>query len=208
MQIIKKKLEEALSKALQDKGKRKFKQSVEMIINFRAIDFTKPENRLNVDVVLPAGRGKRNKVAVIGSDAIASEAKKVADKFIHVNEVPNIPAKDVKKLAKEYFFLAEPRAIGIVAKHWGKVLGPRGKIPKPLVGELKKAVESVRDLVRIQTKGKYLPTVQALIGTEEMSVDKLLENAEAVLNEIKKKIPEGNIKSIYFKLTMGKPVKV
>ena len=210
MHIKTENIKEAVEKALKERKKRKFLESLELIINFRGIDFTKPENRINIDVILPNGKGKKaNKLVVVGSEALVSQAKKLGvEKPILTTEVPNISAKEVKRLSKEHFFLAEPKAIGIVAKHWGKILGPRGKIPKPLIGDIKKAIEQARKIVRIQTKGKYLPTIQAFFGEEEMDVAKLVENAEAIINEIKKKIPEGNIKSMYVKTTMGKPVRV
>ena len=42
----------------ENKGKRKFKQSVELAVNFKDIDFSKQDNRLNLDIILPNGRGK------------------------------------------------------------------------------------------------------------------------------------------------------
>ncbi len=210
MEIKKEKIKEGIAKALEDKGKRKFTQTMELIVNFRGIDFTKPENRLNLNIVLPKGKGKKeNKVVVIGDESITHEAKKLgADKVFNIEEIGNVDAKELKKLAKDHFFIAHPKAMGLVAKHWGKVLGPRGKIPTPILGDLKKAIENARKLVKIQNKGKYMPVVQAGIGSEDMNVDDLVENAIAVLEEITKKIPQGNIKNVLFKLTMGKPVKV
>jgi large subunit ribosomal protein L1 len=62
--------------------------------------------------------------------------------------------------------------------------------------------------VRIASKGKYLPVAQAFIGTEKMTPEELVENAETVYEAIKNKVSEGNIKSMYVKLTMGKPARV
>lgn len=70
-----KKITEAITKALEDKGKRKFTQSVELIVNFRGIDFTKAENRLNIDVILPKGRGKEQPVVVFADGQVALDAK-------------------------------------------------------------------------------------------------------------------------------------
>ena len=71
----KKKLQDALTKALEGKGKRKFTQSVELIVNFRGIDFTKPENRLNLDIALPKGKGgKEPKIAVIGDASLLDQS--------------------------------------------------------------------------------------------------------------------------------------
>jgi ribosomal protein L1 len=41
----------------ENRNQRKFEQSVELAINFRGIDFSKQANRLNVQVLLPNGRG-------------------------------------------------------------------------------------------------------------------------------------------------------
>ena len=205
-----KKLEEAVKKALEDKGKRKFKQSVELIINTRGIDFTKPENRLNLNIVLPRGRGKQLKVAVFADGEVADKAKKAgADLVITSDKIEEYKDKGkVKELAKKYALLAEPKLMGLVAKTCGQYLGRKGKLPRPLVGNVESMVKSARDSIRIVSKGKYLPTIHALIGSEDMEASALVENAEAVLEGIKSKVPEGNIKSLYVKLTMGKPVKV
>ena len=73
----KKKLLEAIKKALEEKGKRKFRQSMELIVNMRGIDFSKPENRLNLDIALPAGKGgKEPKIGIIAEQALADKARK------------------------------------------------------------------------------------------------------------------------------------
>jgi len=207
----KKKLTDALSKAMEEKGKRKFTQSVEMIINMRGIDFSKSENRLNIDIVLPKGKGGKGlKSAVFAEPAMADQAKKAgADLIIGPGDIPGWAEKSkAVDLADNYFLLAEPKLMGAVAKSLGQFLGKRGKLPKPIVGDVKGLVERSKNSVRIVSKGRYLPTAQAFIGTESMSVDDLLENAEAVYDAVKNKVKEGNIKSVFVKLTMGKPARV
>jgi large subunit ribosomal protein L1 len=206
-----KKLAEAIKKALEDKGKKKFKQSVELIVNMRGIDFAKSENRLNLDIVLPKGKGgKELKSAVFAEGNMADEARRAgADLVIQPNDIAGwaAPAK-VKDLANNYFLLAQPNLMGVVAKSLGQSLGKRGKLPKPVTGNLKELIERSKKSVRIVSKGKYLPVAQALIGTEIMEAEELLDNAETVYDAVKNKVNEGNIKSVYVKLTMGKPVKV
>ncbi|MBU0532894.1 50S ribosomal protein L1 [Candidatus Micrarchaeota archaeon] len=207
----KKKLEEAVNKALEDKGKRKFSQSVEIVINMRSIDFSKSENRLNLDILLPKGKGgKELKSAVFAEGSMADEAKKAsADLVIGPNEITAYADKTkAVDLAENYFLLADPKMMGVVAKSLGQFLGKRGKLPKPITGNIKELIDRSKKTVRIVSKGKYLPTAQTIIGTETMSLDDLIENAEAVYDAVKNKVKEGNIKSVYVKLTMGKPAKV
>jgi ribosomal protein L1 len=203
------KIKDGITKALEEKGKRKFEQSLEMIVNFRAIDFSKPENRLNINLALPKGKGKPNKVVVVGSEPTTHEAKKAGANFtVTADQIESFSKKEVKKLAKDHLFLVEPKFIGMVAKNWAKILGPRGKNPIPVVGDIKKFIDGTRNNVQVQTKGKYLPTVQAPIGTEKMGVEDAMANARTIFDAVTKKIPTGNVRSVYFKLSMGKPQKV
>ncbi len=209
--IDKAKMKSAIEKALEDKGKRKFVQSVEMAVNFRGVDFSKAENRINIDVPLPKGRGKKeNKVVVVCDENMETAVKEAgADLVILPDELPSYAdKKKLKVLAKDHVFLVQPQLMAQAAKHMARFLGPRGKVPKPLVGKPDEAIARAKRSVRLATRGKFLPTIHCFIGTEDMSVDELLENAEAVLDAIKTKVPEGNIKSIYFKLTMGKAAKL
>ncbi|MEK6976930.1 MAG: 50S ribosomal protein L1, partial [Candidatus Hydrothermarchaeota archaeon] len=42
--------------------KRKFRQSVDLALTLKELDMSKPENRINEELVLPNGRGKEVKV--------------------------------------------------------------------------------------------------------------------------------------------------
>lgn len=205
-----KKLVEAIKKALEERGKKKFKQSVEIIINMRGIDFSKSEHRLNLDIALPKGKGgKELKSAVIAEASMADEARRAgADLIITPNEIASYAEKEkVTDLADHYFLLSQPSLMGQVAKSLGQYLGKRGKLPKPIIGNVAELIDRSKKSVRIVSKGRYLPVVQALIGTEIMNPEELLENAEAVYEAVKTKVNEGNIKSVYVKLTMGKPAR-
>ena len=205
----KKKLKDAINKALEDKGKKKFTQSVEIIINMRGIDFSKSENRLNLDIVLPKGKGgKEPKTAVFAEEAVGSEAKKAGALVIPPSEIDSYKdAKKLKELTSDHVLLAQPNLMGQVAKSLGQMLGKMGKLPRPIVGKVGSVIERTMKSVRIRSKGKYLPVAQAFIGTEKMEVDDLLENAEAVYDAVKAKVSEGNVKSVYVKLTMGRPAR-
>lgn len=206
-----KKLAEAINKALEEKGKKKFKQSVEIIINMRGIDFTKSEHRLNLDVVLPKGKGgKEHKSAIIAEAAMADQARRAgADLIITPDQIAAYAAKEkATDLADNYFLLAQPNLMGQVAKALGQYLGKRGKLPKPLMGNVAELIQRSKNSVRLVSKGKCLPVAQALIGTEIMTTEELADNAEAVYEAVKNKVTEGNIRSVYVKLTMGRPARV
>ena len=97
-------LEKAIEELKTKSKKRNFTQSVDLVMNFTRIDFTKPDNRIDVDVLLPAGRGKAMKIAAIVGDELIVEAKKVADRVLTKDDVTRIGAdkKAVKKLAEDY----------------------------------------------------------------------------------------------------------
>ncbi len=211
MDLDKNKIEAAVQKALEDKGKRKFKQTVEMALNFRGIDFTKPENRVNMEIVLPKGRGKPNNLVIISSDDVVYNLKKKFKEGVLLLTLADAEAmdkKEVKNLAKTSYFFVDPKLIGQVAKIWGRILGPRGRAPRPLIGNPEQAINRAMNTIRLQNRGKYLPTLHTVIGVEDSKVEDLVENAITVIEELSKKIPTGNIKSVYFKLAMGKPAKV
>ncbi|MFH0713817.1 MAG: 50S ribosomal protein L1 [Candidatus Micrarchaeota archaeon] len=207
----KKKLLQCIEAAVtQGHGKCKFQQSVEIAVNFRDVDFNKPENRLNLDVVLPY-TAKEPKIAIFAEGQLGIDAKGVCDKVISQAEI-ELYAKD-KKMQKELFsytLISSTQLMPVVGKTLGQLLGARGKLPRPVMPgmNLKDLVNRVKRSVSIKTKGKYLPTVHVMIGNEATPKDQLLENLQTILEAIEKKIPEHQISSIYIKTTMGPAVKV
>ncbi len=208
----KKKLIQGIEEMLKEKGSRKFNQSVELVLNFRGIDFSKPENRLNLDVALPHGKGgKEPKVVVIAEADMGNAAKKAgADMVLSADQLAEYKGDNakLKKLVSESVFLAQPNLLGQVAKNFGQYLAVRGKMPKPLVGNPENAINAAKRSIRLTSKGKYMPVAQALVGSESMEPKHLAENIEAVYDAVKNKTTVSSIKSAYIKLTMGKAVKV
>jgi len=196
---------------LESKGKRKFKQSVEAIFNFRAYDVSKPENRLNLDVILPRGRGKDVPVIVFAEGAMALDAKKAGAVQVYDKRgIEDLKAnkKNLKKIVGNSEFLAAPQMMIEVGKNLGQILGGRGKLPKPVVGSIENAIKQAKARVRIMTRGKYLPTVSCPIGTEDMSAQELAENFEAAYDKVKDKVGESSIANTYVKLTMSPAKKI
>ncbi len=202
-------IRKSIEAAMANKKNRNFVQSLEMIINFKGVDFKK--NRLNLSLVLPKGKGKPNKIIVVADEVTIYKIKGAnvnVDYLLKPDEINNIDIKTVKKIAKDSVFYVMPQFIPNVAKVWGKILGTRGNTILPIVGDPVKLVEAAKHLIRYTSRGKFLPTVQLVIGTENMSIDDLYENAMYILEELDKRKLRSNIRSIYFKLSMSPPVKV
>ena len=206
----KNKLKAGLTKAIADgAGKAKFEQSVEIAVNFNSVDFKKPENRLNAEVVMPFSP-RPVKVAIFADGQVALEAKTIADAVFAAADIQVFTDKKKQKELLQYTILAQPIFMAQIGKALGQVLGAKGKLPRPLLpgSNLKEAVDRAKHTVVIKNKGKYLPTVHVIIGKEKMKQEELLENIVAVLESITKKIPESQITNVYIKTTMGPAVKV
>ncbi len=202
-----KKIEEFIAK---NKGSRKFLQSIELIVNFKDIDFSKVENRLNLSIPLPYGRGKETVVAVFADDpSLVDKAKELNAVVISSKELPEYAsnASAQRKLLK-YELLAQPALMPQIAKALGQFLGPRNKMPKPITGNIEKMINDAARSVYIRSSGKYVPTVQCLIGSESMPVDNIVANADAVLDALKKAVGKQNFRSVYIKMTMSPALKI
>ena len=125
--------------------------------------------------------------------------------------------KELKKLARSYdFFIAQGDIMGQVAATFGRFLGPKGRMPNPKAGcivppkgGIKPIVEKLQNTVRLVVKNNELG-VKCAVGTEKMTDDQVAENTMAAYNALMNSLPqhEQNIKNVYLKLTMSKPVVI
>ena len=125
----------AVQKALDSAKKRNFRETVDLVINLKDVDLAIPKNRIQEDIILPHGRGRAVRVCVIGGGELAHKAKDVADLVIMPEELGTIAddKKEAKKIANSTdYFIAEAPLMPTVGKRLGIILGPRGKMPKPI----------------------------------------------------------------------------
>ena len=213
----KEELQSALAKAKDISEKRNFKQSFDLIINLTGLDPKKPEHQVDVFVTLPHSRGKKAKICALVGPELESQAKEIFDFVILSDNFDRFKdKKEVKKIANSYdFFIAQANIMAKIATVFGRVFGPRGKMPNPKSGgvvapnaNLKPLYEKLQRTVRATTKSA--PLIQCGIGTEDMNIKDVTENALTVYSSVLPVLPneKHNIKNIYIKLTMGKPVKV
>jgi large subunit ribosomal protein L1 len=204
---------EAITEALEKAPARKFAESVELSVNLKDLDLSIPKNRLEDDIPLPNGRGTSVKVAVFGSPELLQKVRGVADRALTAGELDEL-AKDpkaAKALATDIdFFLAEAPLMPTIGKRLGVVLGPRGKMPRPVPpgSDPTNLVNSLKRSIRVRTKSNR--TFHAAIGIRTMPPEQLAQNADAVLQRLVGKLERGrtNIESVYVKTTMGPAVRV
>jgi len=208
---------DALKKAKETSQKRNFKQSVDIIINLRGLDFKKQENQLDLFVNLHYGRGKNVSVCGLVGHELEKQAKDVLGGVILVDDFPKYKdKKEIKKLANKHdFFVAQATIMPKVAATFGRVLGPRGKMPNPKIGcvvppnaNLKPLNEKLQKTLRLMSRGN--PIIQCTVGREDTNEEEVIDNILTIYNSVLSSLPgeSQNIKNVYLKLTMGKAVVI
>ena len=188
----------------------KFDETVDLAFRL-GVDPRHADQMIRGAMSLPAGIGKKVKVAVITSgDKIAKAQNAGAD---HVGEDDLI-----QKIAGGWLdfdrLIASPDLMGKLGKI-GRILGPRGLMPNPKLGtvtmNVEKAVkEQKAGIVEYRTdKGGI---VHVSIGKKSFGREKLKQNFVAIMGAIIKAKPvsaKGDyIRSLVISSTMGPGVKI
>jgi len=205
---------ESVKEAKNKTEKRKFTQSIELIINLRDIDMKKPESKIQESIELPHAVGKQSKVCIIATGELALKARKAgADLVIERAELEALAGdkKRQKALVNDYdYFISEAPLMPIVGRVLGAVLGPKGRMPTPVApnANISDIIEKQRKIVQVRLRGQ--PVLQCRIGTEDMTDEQIAENIEAVIRRLEGKLKRGlkNIRAIVVKTAMGPPIKM
>ena len=195
--------------------KRNFKQTIDLIINLKDFDMKKVQ--VNQFVTLHFTRGKKVKVCALVGPELISQAKEVCDGAISVDDFEDYKEKaKVKKLAKSYdYFVAQANIMPKIATAFGRVFGPKGKMPNPKAGcvvppnsNLKPLYEKLQKTVRVQVKNH--PLIQCAVGKEDSKDEEAIDNILVIYDSLIHTLPNGmhNIKDMYLKLTMGEAFKI
>jgi len=203
---------DAVKKALEAAKPRGFKESVEIAVNLKDVDLSVPKNRIDDEVVLPKGRGKTVRVCVFASGELALKARAAADLVIQPQEIEEYASDRAKarRLASEYdFFVAEAPLMPVIGKRLGIVLGPRGRMPRPVppTSDPTNMINAMRNTVRVRSKDRR--TFHAPIGTRDMAAEDIAENLDFLMRRLMGKLERGrfNIQSAFVKTTMGPAVR-
>lgn len=192
---------------LRKEKKRKFTQTVDLVMNLKNFDVRK--EALNTFIQVPHGSEK--KLA-----AFFQKRSKLIDTITEEDFVKYKEMKDIKKLAKKYdAFIAVAPMMGKVASKFGRVFGPMNRMPSPQAGIIPKEEDAMVTAMidkmnkSIRVKNKEM-AIKIAVGKEDMSDDEIAENVEAAIKGLKKALPRGNdnVKEVLIKFTMTKPIAI
>lgn len=188
--------------------KRKFDQTVDLLISLRGIDLRR--DSINVISTIPHAFSEKKVCGFLEtkSDLIKTITKPEFDKYKE--------KKALKVLVRDFdFFISSPKLMPAVATAFGKALGPAGKMPSPQLGVvMQETPEAIKTLLARISKSIKIrakePAIKIAIGKESMSDDHLMQNIKTVFNDIVNVLPakKENIRKVMIKTTMGAPVKV
>lgn len=207
-----------LKTARESSKKRNFNQTFDLIINLKDINLKNPDEQVDLFLNLPHPIGKKIKVCGLVGIELKEESEKTFEKTIDSEEFIKYAKdkKSIKNLANEYdFFVAQANLMGQIAKTFGRVFGPRNKMPNPKAGcvvppktNLSQLQEKLQTTIR--ASARTFPVIQVSVGKEDMNNEDIAENILTIYNSVMHALPkeENNISSILIKTTMGKPMRL
>lgn len=207
---------------------RKFTETVELQIGLKNYD-PQRDKRFSGTVRLPNVPRPQMKLCILADAAHIDQAKAIGLEFMSVDDLKklNKQKKLIKKLAKKYdAFLASealikqiPRLLGPGLSKAGKsivlsLIWPQkryiGKFPAP-VGHndnLEEKIAEIKSTIKFQLK-KVL-CLGVAVGHVKMTDDQLVNNIMLAVNFLVSLLKKNwqNVKSLFLKSSMGKPVRL
>ena len=183
----------------------KFDETVEIALSLN-VDPRHADQMVRGSVVLPAGTGKKVRVAVIAKDAKADEAKTAGADIVGAEDFIDDIAKGELNFD---VLIATPNLMGALGKV-ARTLGPKGLMPSPKTGtvtmDVAQAVKNAKGgqvNFRVDKQGN----IHAGIGKVSFSKEQLSQNFETFIRAINKHKPataKGRyMKSAALSLTMS-----
>ncbi len=202
-------VDEAL-KLVKDTAIAKFDEAVDIAVNL-GIDAKKSDQTVRGSVVLPAGIGKKVRVAVFTQGDKAKAAKEAGADIVGFDDL----AAKIKEGFMDFdVVIATPDAMKVVGA-LGQILGPRGLMPNPKVGTVSPdVVAAVKNAKagQVQYRTDKAGIVQCTIGRASFTPEQLKTNLMALIDALNKSRPK-DTKGVYLKKisvssTMGAGVRV
>ena len=184
----------------------KFDETVELHMRL-GVDPKHADQMVRGTVVLPNGLGKSKKVLVIASGDKLREAQEAGADIVGGEDM-------VAKIQNENWtdfdaVIATPDMMRSVGR-LGKVLGPRGLMPNPKTGtvtvDVATAVKEVK-AGKVEFRVDKTGVIHVPVGKVSFASEKLLENANTLLNAVVKAKPAAAkgkyVRSVTICSTMG-----
>jgi large subunit ribosomal protein L1 len=191
----------------------KFDETIEMHLRL-GIDPRHSDQQVRSTVMLPNGTGKTVRVLVFaeGEDARAAQDAG-ADMIADDATIEKILKEGWLEFDAALAVTAMMKKIGRIAR----VLGPRGLMPNPKAGtvvqpeDLGRAIEELK-AGRVEFRNDKTGNLHIPVGKASFDAEKLLENAQAVLDAVNRVKPSG-VKGIYIRRvtvasTMGPGLRI
>lgn len=200
----------AAVKLVKDGAKAKFDETVEIAMNL-GVDPRHADQMVRGVVSLPHGTGKTMRVAVFAKDAKAEEAQKAGADAVGAEDLMEAMQKGDLNYDR---VIATPDMMAVVGR-LGKVLGPRGLMPNPKLGTVTPDVGAAVKAAKageVQYRAEKAGIVHAGVGKASFDEAKIIENASAFIEAVRKARPSGAkgtyIRKITLSSTMGVGVAV
>ena len=184
----------------------KFDESIDVSLRINLKQSKGGDFNLRTTIKLPNGSGKKEKIAVLCEPDKIPDAKKSGAELVGSDDLIEKIAAGKLNFTK---LICTPAMMGKIGKH-GKVLGPKGLMPNPKLGtvsnDINKAVENIKSGL-VEVRNDKDGNLASTIGRKSYSTEKLLENYEFLIENLKKEKPDTMkgefIKNTYITSTMG-----
>ena len=184
----------------------KFDETIEIAMNL-GIDPRHADQMVRGVVAMPNGTGKTMRVAVFARDAKADEAKEAGADLIGAEELAEAMQNGESNFDR---VIATPDMMGVVGR-LGKVLGPRGLMPNPKLGTVTPDVGAAVKAAKageVQYRAEKAGIVHAGVGKASFDEAKIIENASAFIEAVRKARPSGAKGSYIRKITLSSTMGV
>ena len=172
--------------ALRAYTSKKFDESLEIAIRL-GIDITKADQNIRGMLSLPNGTGKKVRVAVFTINS-QDEAKKAGADVVGGEELIEAVAGGQVNFDR---VIATPDMMPKMSKV-ARVLGPKGLMPNPKLGTVTNNVAEAVKIAKagqIEYRAEKKGIIHAGIGKMSFTTDQLVENANALIDQLKKVKP-------------------